>query len=276
MVDVSIQCEVKRIDEQIAHLQYQRTNLIKNEPLKRYLENSKDAFVVLVKSHRIDVNALVQRFQLYPLDIAYHIRDKETFETLLREGANNSKIVFSLYSVLELGSWYSFFKFYNYHNKRHFPPKLFHLLFIKMHLLPDDIIIRIFSENSACTHYEDLKISSCFFEDVKNFMIKICEKMSCEEIEKELNILFENLIKSKRYNVINVVTDYLFKEEPYCEYDEIIFSLCIKYRDFEALQQLRPLISSNFLQNVEMFYNDDFLDSDVKEFVENNLIYDNM
>lgn len=267
-VDYSVRLKIQNLDEQIRELQRQQKELLENKPFKRYVQRSRDAIKTIIGNYRIDANKIIPHFQIYPLDIAFLMKDKELLENLLRAGAYNYKHIHSkrVLSPLRIGSWYGFFKLWG----RTAQYVDFHLLFNNMHLLPDDVIINIFSENNTCVLYEDITISVSFFKDIRDLIIRLHEKLSNQETEKDLYILFEQLILSKRYNVISVITDFLYKDEWYCNYDELLFLCCIKHRNLEALKIIHPAIFSDFFNNSEIneYYKENYLGFEMMNYIE--------
>lgn len=194
-------------------------------------------------------------------------------EYLLRAGAIKCKSRISRFYPLKMESWYGFFKLWNHLG---FQQKNTHLLLEKMHLLPDDVIISIFSKNNTGVLYEDITLSRDRIQTIRNLIIELYEKRSNQETEKNLFCLFEKLIISKRYDVINVITDFLFNEEWWCEYNELLLACCIKHKDFEALQNIEICILRDFdkkslITEVEdifnHYYNVEYLGPEMMDYI---------
>ena len=123
--------------------------------------------------------------------------------------------------------------------------------------------------------YEDINISTVFFKDIRKLISNLYDKQAIQETEKDLYDLFEQLILSKRYNVIKVITDFLFEKEWYCDYDKILFACCIKHQDLESLKNLHPVILSDYFHkseyNINQFYNMNYLGAEMMEYIEANI-----
>ena len=202
-------------------------------------------------------------------------KDKELLECLLKAGAcklKDSGHKRRSLSALRMGSWYGFFKFLKEYGSQTMD---IHLIIKNMCLLPDDIIINIFRESNKSVLYEDINISTVFFKDIRKLISNLYDKQAIQETEKDLYDLFEQLILSKRYNVIKVITDFLFEKEWYCDYDKILFACCIKHQDLESLKNLHPVILSDYFHkseyNINQFYNMNYLGAEMMEYIEANI-----
>ena len=268
----NLKLKIYEIDKQIEDLQKQRDNLLNTIPYQK--EIAEQAFKKITENDRISVNAIIPNLQMYPLDVALKKGDKDMLEYLLRAGAIKCKNRVSRFRPLKMESWYGFFKLWKHLG---FQPVKAHLLLDKMHLLPDDVIISIFSKNNTEVLYEDITLSRDCIQTIRNLITELYEKRSNQETEKDLLCLFEKLIISKRYGVINVITDFLFNEEWWCEYNELLLACCIKHKDFEALQNIEICILRDFdkkslITEVEdifnHYYNVEYLGSEMMDYIQ--------
>lgn len=266
--------QIQKLGKQIKTLQNNREQLERTIPLKKYAKIS-TSLKAIIGNQELDVNALIPHYNVYPLDIAFLIKDKELLECLLKAGAcklKDSRHKRRSLSALRMGSWYGFFKFWKESGSQTVD---IHLIIKNMYLLPDDIIINIFTENNKSVMYEDINLSAIFFKDIRKLISNLYDKRTIQKTEKDLYDLFEQLILSKRYNVISVITDFLFEKEWYCDYNEILFACCVKHQDLESLKNLHPVILSDYFHkseyNINQFYNMNYLGAEMMEYIEANI-----